>query len=299
MRREHRQRERVCVLLCVERDDVVAKLERKRLRESVGTKSFNCIFQPEYGMFVYYPNSRCYWFSLAQQGSLREYNLIGNLSLYWLYFSILFVTSIIFIVFVVVVVVLLWGAAHLQQPHSSLLPVVSVDLLRKEPCRILNHFSSHVLLHLRCASLLEREREQQKSHFHFGLLNILPCDWVHVASRHFYSEHETLTAYFAILLLPLALKRCRIWTTRLLVYYTFIASRTLSLSLLSSITFTPITVKKLNASRIIMTPRSQTVIRNRPFAFLERHLNDEILKFIWYQQILRDIFTEKLSSSCL
>ncbi|CAL8078252.1 unnamed protein product [Orchesella dallaii] len=37
------------------------------------------IFQPEYGMFVYYPNSRCYWFSLAQQGSLREYNLIGVL----------------------------------------------------------------------------------------------------------------------------------------------------------------------------------------------------------------------------
>jgi hypothetical protein len=36
------------------------------------------ILQPEYGMFVYYPNSRCYWFSLAQQGSLREYNLIGN-----------------------------------------------------------------------------------------------------------------------------------------------------------------------------------------------------------------------------
>jgi len=30
-------------------------------------------------MFVYYPNSRCYWFSLAQQGSLREYNLIGKL----------------------------------------------------------------------------------------------------------------------------------------------------------------------------------------------------------------------------
>eukprot|EP00095_Tigriopus_kingsejongensis_P012673 maker-scaffold22_size673200-snap-gene-2.20 protein:Tk12673 transcript:maker-scaffold22_size673200-snap-gene-2.20-mRNA-1 annotation:"e3 ubiquitin-protein ligase hectd2" len=37
------------------------------------------IFEPEYGMFVYYPHSRCYWFSLSKEGNLREYNLIGVL----------------------------------------------------------------------------------------------------------------------------------------------------------------------------------------------------------------------------
>lgn len=37
------------------------------------------IFHPDYGMFVYHPNSRCYWFSTDQEGNLREYNLIGVL----------------------------------------------------------------------------------------------------------------------------------------------------------------------------------------------------------------------------
>lgn len=37
------------------------------------------IFEPDYGMFVYYPHSRCYWFSLSKEGNLREYNLIGVL----------------------------------------------------------------------------------------------------------------------------------------------------------------------------------------------------------------------------
>ncbi|XP_046990929.1 probable E3 ubiquitin-protein ligase HECTD2 [Schistocerca americana] len=37
------------------------------------------IFQPDYGMFVYHPHSRCYWFSTDQAGGLREYNLIGVL----------------------------------------------------------------------------------------------------------------------------------------------------------------------------------------------------------------------------
>ncbi len=36
------------------------------------------IFDPDYGMFVYYPHSRCYWFSVSKQGNLREYNLIGR-----------------------------------------------------------------------------------------------------------------------------------------------------------------------------------------------------------------------------
>lgn len=36
------------------------------------------IFHPDYGMFVYHPHSRCYWFSTDQEGNLREYNLIGN-----------------------------------------------------------------------------------------------------------------------------------------------------------------------------------------------------------------------------
>jgi myo-inositol-hexaphosphate 3-phosphohydrolase len=37
------------------------------------------IFDPEYGMFVYHPNSRCYWFSVSnKKGNLREYNLIGK-----------------------------------------------------------------------------------------------------------------------------------------------------------------------------------------------------------------------------
>ncbi|GLH08102.1 E3 ubiquitin-protein ligase Smurf1 [Gryllus bimaculatus] len=37
------------------------------------------IFHPDYGMFVYHPHSRCYWFSTDQDGNLREYNLIGVL----------------------------------------------------------------------------------------------------------------------------------------------------------------------------------------------------------------------------
>ncbi|XP_050421028.1 probable E3 ubiquitin-protein ligase HECTD2 isoform X2 [Adelges cooleyi] len=39
------------------------------------------IFHRDYGMFVYYPHSRCYWFSTGQTGhsNLREYNLIGVL----------------------------------------------------------------------------------------------------------------------------------------------------------------------------------------------------------------------------
>lgn len=31
------------------------------------------------GMFVYHKESRCYWFSISNQGNLREYNLIGVL----------------------------------------------------------------------------------------------------------------------------------------------------------------------------------------------------------------------------
>ena len=38
------------------------------------------IFDPDYGMFVYFPHSRCYWFSVSKQGNLREYNLIGMIS---------------------------------------------------------------------------------------------------------------------------------------------------------------------------------------------------------------------------
>lgn len=30
------------------------------------------IFEPDYGMFVYYPHSRCYWFSLSKDGNLRS-----------------------------------------------------------------------------------------------------------------------------------------------------------------------------------------------------------------------------------
>ncbi|XP_064101455.1 probable E3 ubiquitin-protein ligase HECTD2 [Macrobrachium nipponense] len=37
------------------------------------------IFKPENKMFVYHPSKRLYWFSMGQQGSLREYNLIGVL----------------------------------------------------------------------------------------------------------------------------------------------------------------------------------------------------------------------------
>ncbi|RZF44954.1 hypothetical protein LSTR_LSTR001915 [Laodelphax striatellus] len=37
------------------------------------------IFRPDYGMFVYHPNSRSYWLSTDQAGNLREYNLIGVL----------------------------------------------------------------------------------------------------------------------------------------------------------------------------------------------------------------------------
>lgn len=39
------------------------------------------IFHAEYGMFVYYSHSRCYWFSTGQADhtNLREYNLIGVL----------------------------------------------------------------------------------------------------------------------------------------------------------------------------------------------------------------------------
>lgn len=38
------------------------------------------IFEPDYGMFVYHPHSRCYWFSVSGSSSnLREYNLIGVL----------------------------------------------------------------------------------------------------------------------------------------------------------------------------------------------------------------------------
>lgn len=37
------------------------------------------IFSPDYGMFVYYPNSNSYWFSVSNKGNLREYNLIGVL----------------------------------------------------------------------------------------------------------------------------------------------------------------------------------------------------------------------------
>ena len=37
------------------------------------------IFDPDYGMFVYFAHSRCYWFSISnKQGNLREYNLIGE-----------------------------------------------------------------------------------------------------------------------------------------------------------------------------------------------------------------------------
>lgn len=40
------------------------------------------IFHAEYGMFVYYSHSRCYWFSTGQTDhtNLREYNLIGKQS---------------------------------------------------------------------------------------------------------------------------------------------------------------------------------------------------------------------------
>ncbi|OQR77391.1 putative E3 ubiquitin-protein ligase HECTD2-like [Tropilaelaps mercedesae] len=37
------------------------------------------IFSSDYGMFVYHNKARCYWFSTAQIGNLREYNLIGVL----------------------------------------------------------------------------------------------------------------------------------------------------------------------------------------------------------------------------
>lgn len=37
------------------------------------------IFSSDYGMFVYHNQARCYWFSTAQLGNLREYNLIGVL----------------------------------------------------------------------------------------------------------------------------------------------------------------------------------------------------------------------------
>ncbi|XP_076315726.1 putative E3 ubiquitin-protein ligase HECTD2 [Tachypleus tridentatus] len=37
------------------------------------------IFDIDYGMFVYHKKARCYWFSTAQMGNLREYNLIGVL----------------------------------------------------------------------------------------------------------------------------------------------------------------------------------------------------------------------------
>ncbi|XP_022250227.1 probable E3 ubiquitin-protein ligase HECTD2 isoform X2 [Limulus polyphemus] len=37
------------------------------------------IFDTDYGMFVYHKKARCYWFSTAQMGNLREYNLIGVL----------------------------------------------------------------------------------------------------------------------------------------------------------------------------------------------------------------------------
>lgn len=30
-------------------------------------------------MFVYHPSKRLYWFSMSQEGNLREYNLIGVL----------------------------------------------------------------------------------------------------------------------------------------------------------------------------------------------------------------------------
>lgn len=36
------------------------------------------IFHPDYGMFVFHPHSRSYWFSTDQEGNLREYNLIGK-----------------------------------------------------------------------------------------------------------------------------------------------------------------------------------------------------------------------------
>ena len=36
-------------------------------------------FQPENKMFVYHPTKRLYWFTIGQQGSHREYNLIGVL----------------------------------------------------------------------------------------------------------------------------------------------------------------------------------------------------------------------------
>ena len=38
------------------------------------------IFHPNYGMFVYHPHSRCYWFSTERENNLREYNLIGKLT---------------------------------------------------------------------------------------------------------------------------------------------------------------------------------------------------------------------------
>ncbi|XP_046441617.1 probable E3 ubiquitin-protein ligase HECTD2 isoform X4 [Daphnia pulex] len=35
--------------------------------------------EPDYGMFIYYPNARCYWFSTSTETNLKEYNLIGVL----------------------------------------------------------------------------------------------------------------------------------------------------------------------------------------------------------------------------
>ena len=38
------------------------------------------IFEPDYGMFVYHPHSRCYWFTVENSGNLlEEYKLIGVL----------------------------------------------------------------------------------------------------------------------------------------------------------------------------------------------------------------------------
>ena len=51
------------------------------------------IFEPDYGMFVYHPHSRCYWFSVSGSSSnLREYNLIGvlmGLAVYNRYFLLI------------------------------------------------------------------------------------------------------------------------------------------------------------------------------------------------------------------
>ncbi|XP_015792141.1 probable E3 ubiquitin-protein ligase HECTD2 [Tetranychus urticae] len=47
------------------------------------------IFSEDYGMFVYHSKARCYWFSTASNGNLKEYNLIGVLMGLGVYNSII------------------------------------------------------------------------------------------------------------------------------------------------------------------------------------------------------------------